>query len=470
MFLMTVSKFKHLKKSRQTFYLYLSSNLLLLTGGLIGSIIVSPLLLFMLFFLLLTIIGTIRAYKEKHVSLRSHGQNPNVAGYFNGFISSLLYLIVLMTLELNPVGCLIIFIIILPTPFLHILGAKIYQDTPIKEKVQNVELSEEGKEMYNDNMEIKDEISSVKEDLAKLEEKISSGTFSNQEIKDMNKKRKDIHHNLKILEFIEKSMKDRLRREMEDPTAPRKEFIISDNNCNKEDLFRVTIEDLETRLKVNFYCEGTGTESDPLIIKYVEGLPDKIQILFVNEHFLIKDFKCKELHVFPSEHLKIVDSEFAKLSLANCPDVMLNNLKIKERLKFYGCHRAVVENCIIHGLYLKYSHESKFYRCVIDEVDRIQDNRANLFERCQISEESKRKILYDKFKPRKSILMVSSIFFFGFLALFIGMFIIASNFPSRIVSFIFLFIGIMSVVVFIRIEFNSFKKMKRKYPPNVYID
>jgi hypothetical protein len=32
------------------------------------------------------ITGTVRAYKEKHRLIGSHRQNPNVAGWFNGFI------------------------------------------------------------------------------------------------------------------------------------------------------------------------------------------------------------------------------------------------------------------------------------------------------------------------------------------------------------------------------------------------
>jgi len=121
--------------------------------------------------------GTYCAYKEEHFKGPKTGfLNPNKAGFFNGFLNFVLFFFIFKILNINLIGGLITCIIFLPTLFFYFFGAKIYEDTPNEE-----ELAKEGRDIFYFFKKI-----------VELEEKISTGTYSQHKIQEMHKKKNDL--------------------------------------------------------------------------------------------------------------------------------------------------------------------------------------------------------------------------------------------------------------------------------------
>ena len=458
-----------MKRSRITFYLYLTGNITTFLGVIIMSIFGEFYYLIIGIYFLSHILGTVRAYKEKHKLIRSHGQNPNVAGWFNGFSIALFLGVMYVGISggTNQVPQVLMLTLWLVAFFSYIIGAIIYKKTPINEITSHTEISEDSRELMESQEELEEKIHEKETILRDLEIQYSAGVITEQDNKELNHQKKTIIKEINALRKFDEMTDKLLRMELNSKTEPRRELILVEGNeskINKNDLTKYTIYNDTTRAKINLYCMGKGTNDDPIIIKPYKGFPESFSMSFSKEHILIADFDSdtQKIYMAACENVTIRNCKLKWLYLRKCSNINLEDIKFKYNLFLRGCDNLFIEDCEIPLLKFRYCSENKFKNCWINQFERIFDCRGNIFIGNNIPEKEMNKLYRNSYIRRSTGIIIF---------VFVILFTIIPIILSFDVLFFLLFLGVFVIgwIFFARIDIKSSKKYREKYPPNKII-
>jgi len=109
---------------------------------------------------------------------------------------------------------------------------------------------------------------------------------------------------------------------------------------------------------------GKGTETNPIIIESIDGLPQIFSII-ADLYIKIKDCTFDHIILYTCQNISIEHCSFDKLGI-------LKSSKVR------------VENSTLSNLNLEYSNGNNFSECSIAKV-KIVKSQANVFENCELT-------------------------------------------------------------------------------------
>lgn len=191
---------------------------------------------------------------------------------------------------------------------------------------------------------------------------------------------------------------------------------------------------------------GTGTESDPLVISNEEGLP--LKFAFIESRLYIKFLNCR----------------IEYLALNDCQNISIEKCSF-EALRLVFSRNNSVTNSSISKLGLSFSFNNCFEECSILKVNNL-DSKDNTFKDCTLSEKAS-KTLGESFFSLSSFIkpLFFGIIAMGILVLLFPLIYIFTSIPI-LEEWIFMICIFFGIVVLYLIALKIEGKPSHREPSN----
>lgn len=189
---------------------------------------------------------------------------------------------------------------------------------------------------------------------------------------------------------------------------------------------------------------GKGTESNPIIIESIDGLPQIFSII-------------ADLHV------KIKDCTFDHVILYNCQNISIENCSFNT-LGVVKSSKILVKSSTLSNLNLEYSNDNNFKECSIAKANNVR-SQANIFENCTITNQVKRVLEEGLFELSKVVRQ------FPYIILAAGFGIAVFTVIHIVKSIPFGLYWYLSLIIFfgLIVVFTFLSKSQKEYTPNKII-
>ncbi|MFW9988885.1 MAG: hypothetical protein ACFFC3_09540 [Candidatus Odinarchaeota archaeon] len=137
--------------------------------------------------------------------------------------------------------------------------------------------------------------------------------------------------------------------------------------------------------------DGSGTESDPIIIESTEGIPSNFEVINSSLYINIHNCKFKNIHIRKCENISINSSEFNYLIIVFSSNLLIRESTIKNKLELAIGHNIILKNNAITLLSMNYCYENEIIDCKIKNID-IKYSRANLLQENELNYNSLKNI------------------------------------------------------------------------------